>query len=210
MFPPTRAAPFRRKSTSNNTRDRAEAFGATFLGLTVGCAACHDHKFDPISQQDFYSLAAFFNNTSEKPWDENIAEPRPILRLPPPRQTRGTRRRDRPPLEGDVAKYHALRTSATEVSVTGSPPATKPHRSPPTDWNSGCASTKARRRAEKLRAGAKTAATRPTPTRLSGVRSVWFWPDRPVDIASNLTMPGPRRLRGRSGILRLHVDATCG
>ncbi|RYD39864.1 MAG: DUF1549 domain-containing protein, partial [Verrucomicrobiaceae bacterium] len=51
---------------ANNTRDRAEAFGAAFLGLTVGCAACHDHKFDPTAQKDFYSLAAFFNNTAEK------------------------------------------------------------------------------------------------------------------------------------------------
>jgi Protein of unknown function (DUF1553)/Protein of unknown function (DUF1549)/Planctomycete cytochrome C/Concanavalin A-like lectin/glucanases superfamily len=55
-----------------NTRDRAEAFGATFLGLTVGCAACHDHKFDPTSQKDFYSIGAFFNNTSEQAWDNAL------------------------------------------------------------------------------------------------------------------------------------------
>lgn len=67
---------------ANNTRDRAEAFGAAFLGLTVGCAACHDHKFDPTAQKDFYSLAAFFNNTAEKPWDDNIADTGPVLRLP--------------------------------------------------------------------------------------------------------------------------------
>ena len=66
----------------NQTRDRVEAFGATFLGLTTGCAACHDHKFDPFSQRDFYGLAAFLGNTAEKPWDLNIAEPPPVLRLP--------------------------------------------------------------------------------------------------------------------------------
>jgi Protein of unknown function (DUF1553)/Protein of unknown function (DUF1549)/Planctomycete cytochrome C/Concanavalin A-like lectin/glucanases superfamily len=66
----------------NKTRDRAEAFGAAFLGLTVGCAACHDHKFDPTAQKDFYSLGAFFNNTTEKSWDENSAESGPVLRLP--------------------------------------------------------------------------------------------------------------------------------
>lgn len=66
----------------NQVRDRVEAFGATFLGLTTGCAACHDHKFDPISQRDFYGLAAFLGNTVEKPWDLNIAEPLPVLRLP--------------------------------------------------------------------------------------------------------------------------------
>ena len=66
----------------NQTRDRVEAFGATFLGLTTGCAACHDHKFDPISQKDHYGLAAYLGNTVEKPWDLNIAEPAPVLRLP--------------------------------------------------------------------------------------------------------------------------------
>ncbi|MBI5693624.1 MAG: DUF1549 domain-containing protein [Verrucomicrobia bacterium] len=66
----------------NQTRDRVEAFGATFLGLTTGCAACHDHKFDPMTMRDFYGLAAFLGNTLEKPWDLNIAEPPPVLRLP--------------------------------------------------------------------------------------------------------------------------------
>ena len=68
----------------NQTRDRVEAFGATFLGLTTGCAACHDHKFDPITTRDFYGLAAFLSNTVEKPWDLNIAEPPPVVRLPKP------------------------------------------------------------------------------------------------------------------------------
>ena len=68
---------------ANNTRDRTEAFGSTFLGLTVGCAACHDHKFDPTAQRDFYALSAFFNNTSEKAWDENIDDSPPVLRIPP-------------------------------------------------------------------------------------------------------------------------------
>ncbi len=68
----------------NQTRDRVEAFGLTFLGLTTGCAACHDHKFDPVSQKDFHGLAAFLSNTAEKPWDLNIADPGPVLRLPKP------------------------------------------------------------------------------------------------------------------------------
>lgn len=66
----------------NQTRDRVEAFGVTFLGLTTGCAACHDHKFDPVTQKDFYGLAAFLNNTAEKPWDLNSAEHKPVLRMP--------------------------------------------------------------------------------------------------------------------------------
>lgn len=53
----------------NIARERTEAYGATFMGLTVGCAVCHDHKFDPTTQKDFYSLSAFFNNIDEKPFN---------------------------------------------------------------------------------------------------------------------------------------------
>jgi mono/diheme cytochrome c family protein len=45
--------------------DRVNTFGTAFLGLTIACAQCHDHKFDPISHKDYYSLFAFFNNTVE-------------------------------------------------------------------------------------------------------------------------------------------------
>ena len=43
--------------------DRVATFGSTFLGLTVACAQCHDHKFDPIPQRDYFRLYAFFNST---------------------------------------------------------------------------------------------------------------------------------------------------
>ncbi len=45
--------------------DRVNTTGTLFLGLTLGCTQCHDHKFDPISQQDYYSLTAYFNSIDE-------------------------------------------------------------------------------------------------------------------------------------------------
>ena len=45
--------------------DRTNTIGTAFLGLTVGCARCHDHKYDVISHKDFYSLSGFFNNVDE-------------------------------------------------------------------------------------------------------------------------------------------------
>ena len=66
----------------NISRDRTEAFGATFMGLTVGCAVCHDHKFDPTTQKDFYSLSAFFNNIEEKPFNGDRPVWSPVVRIP--------------------------------------------------------------------------------------------------------------------------------
>jgi len=66
----------------NIARDRTEAFGATFMGLTVGCAVCHDHKFDPTTQHDFYSLSAFFNNVDEKPFNDDRPVWAPVVRIP--------------------------------------------------------------------------------------------------------------------------------
>ncbi len=46
--------------------DRVETTSTVWLGLTIGCARCHDHKFDPIPQQDYYRMFAFFNNVDEQ------------------------------------------------------------------------------------------------------------------------------------------------
>jgi mono/diheme cytochrome c family protein len=63
-------------------KDRADTFGSVFLGLTVGCATCHDHKFDPISQKDYYALGAFFRNTPQKVMDGNTSDQPPFVIVP--------------------------------------------------------------------------------------------------------------------------------
>jgi hypothetical protein len=61
--------------------DRVETFATVWLGLTVGCARCHDHKFDPITQKDFYQLLAFFNNIPERGVDGVGPAPEPKLEI---------------------------------------------------------------------------------------------------------------------------------
>jgi len=69
---------------ANIARERTEAYGATFMGLTVGCAVCHDHKYDPTTQKDFYALSAFFNNINEKPFNDDRPVWAPLARIPRP------------------------------------------------------------------------------------------------------------------------------
>jgi len=63
-------------------RDRTETTSTVWMALTTGCAVCHDHKFDPVSKKEFYSLSAFFNNTTQAVRDGNIADTPPIVPVP--------------------------------------------------------------------------------------------------------------------------------
>ncbi len=65
-----------------NVVDRVKAFGTIFMGLTTGCAVCHDHKYDPFSMKDFYQLFAFFNNIDGEPLDGNRKDHAPVVRVP--------------------------------------------------------------------------------------------------------------------------------
>jgi hypothetical protein len=64
--------------------DRVATTGTVFLGLTLGCCVCHDHKFDPISQREFYQLFGYFGSLTERPMDGNALLPPPTLQLAQP------------------------------------------------------------------------------------------------------------------------------
>ena len=68
--------------------DRLEATSNVFMGLTMGCARCHDHKYDPISQRDFYRFYAFFNTIPEQGLDGKKGNAAPFLQLPDAQQAK--------------------------------------------------------------------------------------------------------------------------
>ena len=65
-------------------RDRTETASAIWMGLTANCCTCHDHKFDPLTQREFYQMSAFFNNNTAKAKDDNRNDPPPTLVVPTP------------------------------------------------------------------------------------------------------------------------------
>ena len=117
------------------TRDRTETTAQVWLGSTAGCAVCHDHKFDPLSQKEFYSLAAFFNNTTQRPMDGNVKDTPPIVSVP--------MAADRPrfdALQGELAAarkgmedrraaakpdFEKWRASADAAALAGKPPSSE-------------------------------------------------------------------------------------
>ncbi len=66
--------------------DRVNTTGTVWLGLSVACAQCHDHKFDPMSQKEYYELFAYFNNVPENGLDGMKGNATPVLAMPSPQQ----------------------------------------------------------------------------------------------------------------------------
>ena len=62
--------------------DRVETTSTVFLGLTMGCARCHDHKYDPLTQREFYEFFAFFNTIPERGLDGAAGNAKPVVRMP--------------------------------------------------------------------------------------------------------------------------------
>ena len=86
--------------------DRVNTTGLTWLGLTVGCAECHDHKYDPISTREFYQFFAFFNSITERGLDGSNANPVPVMKVPNADQAEAIERHraEMKRLEGELSK----------------------------------------------------------------------------------------------------------
>lgn len=74
--------------------DRVETTSTVWLGLTLGCARCHDHKFDPVSQKEFYQLFAFFNNVPENGKAIKHGNSPPLIASPTPQQQEELKRQE--------------------------------------------------------------------------------------------------------------------
>ena len=91
--------------------DRVETMGTMFLGLTLNCARCHDHKYDPIAQKDFYRLFAFFNGIDEAGLGPNNGNSPPFIPVP----------KNWPNLSEDEAKFVAPEPMKIMVVQTSVP-----------------------------------------------------------------------------------------
>jgi hypothetical protein len=67
---------------AKNNFDRTETLGTVMLGMTLTCARCHTHKYDPITHDEYFSLLAFFNSTAESPLDGNKYDHGPAMKAP--------------------------------------------------------------------------------------------------------------------------------
>jgi mono/diheme cytochrome c family protein len=93
-----------------NVDDRVDTTGTVLLGLTVGCAKCHDHKFDPIRQKDYYQLFAFFNSLAGSEMDGNAAQYPPVIKVPTAEQAAALAKIDRKAADVQQAVAEAVAT----------------------------------------------------------------------------------------------------
>jgi hypothetical protein len=102
--------------------DRTTTFGTAFLGLTLECCRCHDHKFDPLAQREFYALSAFFDDIDEAGLYSHFTQavPTPKLRLADDRQTTALARAEEACGEAEaelVEAVQATRRSARSGAI---------------------------------------------------------------------------------------------
>ncbi len=89
--------------------DRVATTGSVWLGLTLGCTQCHDHKFDPIKQKEFYQMVAYFNNTTQPGMDGNSMESKPSIRVYPSKKVEEEAAKLKQQMDGEDKKLKQIK-----------------------------------------------------------------------------------------------------
>ena len=111
--------------------DRLETTSTVWLGLTLGCARCHDHKYDPFTQKDFYRLFAYFNNVPEKGRANKYGNSPPMIKAPTDAQKAQVQELERK-LEAAEKKFAKLETAVAEAQRSWEKEFA---RTQPADWS---------------------------------------------------------------------------
>src|SRR5262249_40437316 len=111
------------------TVDRTNTLGQVWLGMTLGCAECHSHKYDPISQKEYYQLYAFFTGIKEPEVSGNHNVPLPpLLRMPAPEQEKALNEADQ-----EVKQLEEHLTAKLKAVAYAEPTEFPPRPSKPAD-----------------------------------------------------------------------------
>ena len=94
--------------------DRVDTTATVFLGLTAGCARCHDHRYDPLSQKQYYELFSYFNNLPESGKARRLGNSPPLIKAPTPDQQRQLKQLD-DQLAAAARAYAALQPELTRA-----------------------------------------------------------------------------------------------